>query len=143
MSVTIRKAKKEDSDFLANIFLESRRSAFSWEDPAKFKLEDFYNQTEGEIIFLAEDSHKKILGFISIWEQDSFIHHLFISPEHQKKGIGTLLLNSLTPWLPLPWKLKCLTKNKPALNFYKKNGWIEIEQNTSNDGNYVLMELSK
>jgi len=71
MSVTIRKAKKEDSDFLANIFLESRRSAFSWEDPAKFKLEDFYNQTEGEIIFLAEDSHKKILGFISIWEQDS------------------------------------------------------------------------
>ncbi len=140
MFISIRQAQPNDMPSLASLFLESRRSAFTWEDQTKFKLEDFYIQTKGEVIMLAEDQHKTILGLISIWEKDSFIHHLFISPHHQKQGIGTLLIQSLTAWLPLPWKLKCLIKNKKALHFYDKIGFIKIGDGTSDDGKYVLYE---
>ena len=140
--IKVRKAQPEDFVALAHLFLQSRRSAFRWQDAAQFKLEDFYTQTAGEVIFLAENEDGKLLGFISGWEADSFLHHLFISPQHQRAGIGTLLLNSLFSWLPLPYRLKCVAKNESALAFYRKNGFIEIGRGSGDDGEYVLLELA-
>lgn len=142
MIIKIRKAKSKDMPILANIFLEARRDAFHWQNICKFTLNDFYDQTNGEIIFIAENDQKTILGFISIWRIDSFIHHLFVLPQYQKKGVGTLLMNSLSSWLPLPWRLKCMIQNTHALSFYKKKGWVELDKGVSDDGEYVLLELA-
>ncbi len=109
MPIIIRKAESKDSENLARLFLETRRKTFYWQDQSQWELEDFYKKTEGEVIFLAENETKTLLGFISIWEQDSYLHNLFIAPSHQRKGIGTLLIQSLFSWLPLPYTLKCVT----------------------------------
>jgi GNAT superfamily N-acetyltransferase len=141
----VRKAKASDTEKLARIFLESRLCTFYWQNPAQFHLEDFEKQTAGEVVFVAEDEKGTILGFISVWAEESppFIHHLYISLEHQKKGIGKLLIQSLFSWLPRPYRLKCLTKNRKALTFYKKTGWVEVDRGRSIDGSYVLLELSE
>lgn len=138
----IRKARSGDTPQLEQLFLEARRHTFYWEDPAKFQLGDYQKQTVGEEVFVGETDH--IVGFISVWSQDRppFIHHLFVSPEHQRKGVGTRLVHSLASWLPPPYRLKCLVQNLGARIFYKKMGWVEIAEGVSEEGDYILLELA-
>ncbi len=142
--IKIRKANSDDTSQLEKLFLEVRQATFTWENSNKFKLEDYRKSTEGETIFLAEDN-QQIIGFISVWEHDSpaFLHHLFISKPHQRQGIGRLLIQSLFSYIPLPYRLKCIVKNENALAFYLKNGWSIAGKGISEDGDYLLLELSK
>ncbi|MES2706200.1 MAG: GNAT family N-acetyltransferase [Verrucomicrobiota bacterium] len=137
----VRPATPEDHPALAEIFLSSRRHAFPWCDPASFVLNDFAAQTEGEIIQLAEEEDGTPLGFISVWEPEAFIHHLFVDPRHLGRGIGGRLVDSLHAWLPLPWRLKCKTANLPALGFYLRRGWRELSRVEDVSGQYALMEF--
>jgi ribosomal protein S18 acetylase RimI-like enzyme len=143
--IKIRKAETGDTHALEALFLITRQHAFYWESSDKFKLEDFKQSTEGETILVAEDENDAIVGFVSVWEQDAmpFIHHLFVAPNHQRKGIGKLLMQSLLTRLSLPYRLKCVTRNKGALAFYRKQGWIEIEHGVGEDGDYLLLELRR
>jgi len=141
--IKIRKAEASDTAQLEALFLITRQRTFHWENPDKFKLEDFKQSTSGETIFVAEDEDTTIVGFVSVWEQDAipFIHHLFVAQNHQRKGIGELLMQSLLAWLPPPYRLKCVSKNRSALAFYHKHGWIEIGRGIGEDGEYLLLEL--
>lgn len=141
--IHIRLATSLDSSDLSQIFLSARRKAFGWYDPSIFNLNDFSDHTAGEIIYLAHDESSKILGFVSIWQDDGFVHHLFVAPEYQGKGIGTSLLHSLHSWLPLPYQLKCLSANSAAHDFYLKLGWKDIGSGSDPLGDYILMELAE
>jgi GNAT superfamily N-acetyltransferase len=125
MQISFRRAEPKDHPTLARIFLEARKSAFIWQDAATFMLSDFEHQTQGEILILAEEENGTVLGFISIWEQESFVHHLFVDPPFQGRGISTRLRESLRAWLPPPYRLKCLLANTPAHGFYLRRGWTE------------------
>jgi GNAT superfamily N-acetyltransferase len=139
----IREANEADSRQLEELFLITRRQTFLWENPDKFKLEDYQRAVDGEMVFVAEDDHGNILGFISVWTQDQlpFIHHLFIASIHQRKGIGTQLVESLFTRLPRPYRLKCVIKNLGAIAFYLHNHWIVVGQGIGEDGEYLLLEL--
>lgn len=141
--IKIRKAETSDTPQLETLFLITRQRTFHWENPDKFKLEDFKQSTAGETIFVAEDEGATIVGFVLVWEQDAipFIHHLFVAQNHQRKGIGELLMQSLLAWLPTPYRLKCVSKNRGAMAFYHKHGWIEIGRGIGEDGEYLLLEL--
>ncbi|MCX6988588.1 MAG: GNAT family N-acetyltransferase [Chlamydiae bacterium] len=141
--IKIRKAKISDTSQLETLFLITRQHTFHWDSPDKFKIEDFKQSTSGETIFVAEDEGASIVGFVSVWEQDAipFIHNLFVAQNHQRKGIGELLIQSLLDWLPLPYRLKCVFQNKGALAFYHKHGWVEIGRGIGEDGEYLLLEL--
>jgi ribosomal protein S18 acetylase RimI-like enzyme len=139
--LNIRRAEAKDSAALARIFLESRLEAFYWQNPARFRLEDFEKETAGEMVFVAEDGSGKILGFISVWEPEWFVHHLYISPDQQRRGIGKRLLESLSSWLPLPYRLKCKVKNAAACAFYRKHGWVETGRDTDEQGEYLVLEF--
>ncbi len=141
ISLRIRRARSGDTPQLEQLFLETRCHTFYWEDPTKFQLEDYQKQTVGEEVFVAEG--EGIIAFISVWTQDRppFIHHLFVSPDHQRKGVGTKLVHSLATWLPPPYRLKCLAQNLGARIFYKKMGWVGLEEGTSPEGDYILLEL--
>jgi GNAT superfamily N-acetyltransferase len=141
-TIHIRRAEKHDHATLATIFLEARCCAYRWRDPVDLKLEDFAVQTAGEVIFLAEDEQQEILGFISVWVSDRFVHHLFVAPDHQHNGIGRCLLESLASWLPLPYRLKCNEKNLVARAFYTKNGWIEVGRGSDEHGDYLMLEYN-
>ena len=139
--ISIRSAEAKDSVALARIFVESRLRAFYWQNPARFRLEDFEKETAGERVFVAEDGSGNPLGFISVWEPERFIHHLFIAPDQQRRGIGKQLLESLPSWLPLPYWLKCNPRNEAARAFYRKNNWIETGRGTGEQGEYLVLEF--
>lgn len=136
----IRAAKEGDYPALAKIFLEARRDAFIWANASAHALHDFEEQTAGEMIHLAEDEHAEILGFISVWEAENFVHHLFVSPRHQRKGVGTALLDDLSSRRGGPFTLKCVAANGAALSFYRALGWRGIGSGTSDEGHYILLE---
>lgn len=83
-----------------------------------------------------------ILGFVSVFEPDGFIHHLYVAPKNQNQGVGKELLNSLNSWLPLPWHLKCVEANMRALRFYFREGWVKIEVAQGPDDSYALLRKS-
>ncbi len=139
-SMLIRSATSADLASLAELYLRARLAAFAWMNPADFHPDDFFPHTEGEIVHLAEDVDGAVIGFLSLWEPDHFIHHLFVSPDHLRQGIGSALLADLQRRLPVRFRLKCLVANRPALAFYRSLGWTEIEPGAGPEGEFLLLQ---
>ncbi|WP_413623595.1 N-acetyltransferase family protein [Luteibacter sp. Lutesp34] len=136
----IRAATPADLAALRALFLSVRRQTFVWQPPDAFHLEDFDTQTEGERVFLAE-ADDQIAGFISIWEPDDFIHHLFVHSRHMRQGVGRALLQGLPGWPDRAYRLKCLSRNEAALAFYRAHGFTESGRGVSDEGDYVVLSL--
>lgn len=134
--------RKRDLKSLRELFQKVRQNTFVWADPATFDLLDFDMQTKGEYILTALYD-EKVIGFISVWMRDNFIHHLYIDASYHKKGIGKALLEAVTEKTKFPIVLKCLEKNIEAIGFYKKIGFIEKARDENENGSYILFELNK
>ena len=116
--------KNFHSDYLESVrklYLESRIATFTWLDSSNFELTDFDRDTEGEQIWLAMVSDQ-VVGFISIWQAEHFIHHLFVSPSCLRSGIGASLLAISKQHYPA-LTLKCLVANQNAVDFYCSQGF--------------------
>lgn len=140
----IRIAEIIPSDIAAlrALFLSVRQETFHWMDVSKFNSSDFDKETTNEHILVIHFNNT-VAGFISFWQQDNFIHHLYIAGEFQKKGLGTILLQALLGKTTSPVTLKCLEKNKHAIAFYEKNGFTKKATGIADDEPYVLLEHIK
>ncbi|MGU5847812.1 N-acetyltransferase family protein [Aeromonas hydrophila] len=125
----IRVMQETDIPQLAQLFLKGRRQTFHWVDPAHFRLEDFDEQTRGEQIWVAEQGGAPC-GFVSIWGDESFVHHLYVSTDWHGQGMGRALLSHGLASFQKPASLKVATHNTAALAFYHRLGW----QNTAETG---------
>lgn len=125
--IKIREMTTQDKPRLRQLYLESRRETFYWDDPELMHIEDFDRDTEDELIFVAE-SQQTIIGFISLYVPDNFIHCLFVDSSFKGQGAGHLLLEKANQHLQRPLKLKCLSRNKAALAFYEKEGWKKVHE---------------
>ncbi len=136
-----RPATPEDYPILADIYHLCKEKA-DWLPSISKVNADFTRDTAGERLFVVHEFDDPPLGFAAVWEQDTFIHHLFIHPSAQSRGLGPLLLNSLAAFYPRPWRLKCTLANTRAMKFYLAHGWIELEKGDGFDGPYALLELA-
>ncbi|MEZ9698392.1 GNAT family N-acetyltransferase [Vibrio sp. 10N.261.46.E12] len=118
----VRKYQPKYLTALQVLYLESRQNTFHWADADAFKLSDFDQDTEGEQVWVAV-SGEKLLGFVSVWEPDSFIHHLYVSPQTLRSGAGSALLNTCKQHYS-DLTLKCLTANENAIGFYRSQGFV-------------------
>jgi len=140
--LVIEEAKSSNLPHLRILFLKERECTFTDQNISEFKLEDFDKQTQGEYILTAiiDDI---LVGFISIWIPNKFIHHLYIDQKHQGKNIGTELLKAAIQKTAFPLTLKCLVSNTKAVEFYLKKGFTEKSRGESGNGAYILFELIK
>jgi ribosomal protein S18 acetylase RimI-like enzyme len=121
------------------LYLQVRQETFIWLDTTAFTLADFDEETTSESLLVAR-AGDAIAGFIAVWLPDHFIHHLYVGKAWQHKGIGARLLHAVTKRLPTPITLKCWQKNEAAISFYKKNGFVEKEKGTTEEGAYIIFE---
>ena len=103
---------------------------------------NFARDTEGEAMLVAVDTNDEPQGFVSVWEPQPFIHHLYVRNGSRRKGIAQELLDSLTTRLPKPWRLKCVRANEVALAFYLDHGWREVSSGVGEDGPYAVLEMA-
>ncbi|MCB9859737.1 MAG: GNAT family N-acetyltransferase [Phycisphaeraceae bacterium] len=123
---------------LAELFLDARRAAFHWFDPESFQLADFASQTIDERIWVAEDEHGRLVGFLSLYEPESFVHHLFVAPDIQRRGIGRKLLEVANRSARRPMSLKVLEQNVDARMFYTSLGWTTTGHGADELGPYLV-----
>ncbi len=135
----VRPFAERDRVALAAIYCECQAEA-AWLPSDVKGRSDFARDTEGEAILVAVGSDDEPVGFVSVWEQDKFIHHLYVRNGSRQRGIGRELLNSLGTRLPMPWKLKCLSANDGALAFYISLGWREVSSDIGEDGPFAVLE---
>ncbi|MCD9020413.1 GNAT family N-acetyltransferase [Cohnella silvisoli] len=135
----VRSFIEKDYDSLREIYFKSRAINFTWLDKSNLKIEDFDRDTKDESILVAA-RQDQILGFISMWVPDRFVHHLFVHPDFVGQQVGKELLQAATDKWGTPMTLKCMRDNAKALNFYASQGWQVKEEGVSPDGPYYLME---
>ena len=134
----IRPAAPEDLRAVENIYRLALQDA-NWLPPTDRLNADFAKSSEGEKVFVCGSDLGDILGFISIWQEGSYIHHLYVCSASQRKGIGTALIESLKSWLPKPWCLKCVAANTKALHFYKHQGFETVSEHDDANPPYILL----
>ncbi len=124
---------------LATLYLRTRRKTFTWLPAKTFQLEDFYRDTQGEVIWVAEGG-KAVLGFASVYGPSAFLHALYIAGYAQGRGVGQALLAHVIGVTPGRMTLKCLTCNHLARRFYTARGWEVIGGGESPQGPYLTFE---
>ncbi|WP_170133480.1 GNAT family N-acetyltransferase [Undibacterium pigrum] len=135
----IRKACEQDADALQAIYRECVITA-AWQQRAADTIPDFAQVSRGETVWLAVDDNDNARAVLAVQEAGAYIHHLYVAPDMQGRGLGKALLQHLQTCIPFPWRLKCVAKNHVALGFYEHLGWHQIEQGQGEDGIYYLLE---
>ncbi|MGF1433942.1 GNAT family N-acetyltransferase [Bacillus thuringiensis] len=91
-------------------------------------------------------SENKLVGFISFVQEEKLIdiHRLVVSPDSFQKGIATKLLIYIFNMFPssMTYIVQTGKANTPAINLYKKHGFITVSDTILPDG-MILTQLKK
>jgi len=142
MAILIRALCVRDWPALSALFLQVRSQTFTWNRNTPFHLSDLEQQIAGEAVSVALNEAGQLVGFISLWRVDQFIHHLYVDRQWQGLGIGHQLLQSLPGWPHTRYQLKCLQLNQSAAGFYRACGFIDVGTGCDEDGEYIVFEFS-
>lgn len=138
--MNIRPFREFDLKTLEKFYFNSRKLNFYWMDQGMFSLKDFLNDTKEEKIFVAIDNNT-IIGFISILEDESLIHHLFVNNIHNSSNIKKSLLD-FAKNLYSPLKIKSYVKNFKDNDFLEEYGFEILYKEEDSIGEfYYLMQL--
>ncbi len=137
MMTVIRKAKPGDTSQLEILFQLTRQQAFTSRPALEFTLGDYQKSTNDDEVWVIE-KNDVIVGFVSTYPADNFIHNLFVHPTYQKQGYGSQLLQIAEATLAKPMTLKIALYNLKVCSFYKKHGWQQLSVNEDAEESYVL-----
>jgi ribosomal protein S18 acetylase RimI-like enzyme len=134
---SLRRADPADAEFIAAIFTSSRRAAMPY-------LPLLYTDTEvlewiKDVVLrrssatLAVSSDGEAGGFASV--QSGVLEHLYVSPQLQGHGLGTLLLDAAKEESPRGLRLHVFQRNLSARQFYERRGFklVELRDGSSNE----------
>jgi len=127
LSLTIRKAHStaEIADAAA-LYVRAGMAAFTWRPAGHFTAEDFVRFAEEEEVWLALMGNA-LVGILSLFRADNFIHCLYVAPEAQRLGVGKSLVAYLRNETGRPLTLKLDTLNTRAIAFYEATGWTRLD----------------
>ena len=135
---TVRLADPRDDNALQGIFARALTGA-SWLPPGAEPDTDFKRNSSGEAVYVCLSPTGRISGVLAVYAAGAFVHHLYVAPFAQRQGVGSALLAALAQELPKPWRLKCVTANHAARQFYARTGWVETEKALGSQGEYVVL----
>ena len=137
----IRKATSNDFNELTRIWLQASIKAHHfipasyWESNTTKMQEIYLPMSE---VYIAEDTIN-IYGFIALVEDT--VAALFVSPEHQAKGIGKQLI-SYAQDMRSRLELNVYQENKNSVKFYLASGFRIINEDldtATNAKEYVML----
>jgi GNAT superfamily N-acetyltransferase len=135
MPFSLRRATPADAPALADIHLRARRECMSY-------LPDIYSPEEvlawireiapqHDEVWVAEDDGCAV-GFFML--SDAFLYHLYVYPELQGQGAGSLLFDRVKELAPDGFRLWVFQRNTQAREFYEHRGMRVVEL-TDGSGN--------
>lgn len=126
----IRKLKKDDINDVMEIWKNENIKTHQFIQKEYWKnnynyVKEILPKAEVYVYILEEN----IVGFIGI--DENYVEGIFVDRNNQSKGVGTSLLNKVKENRN-NLKLNVYKKNKSAISFYKKNGFIITSENIDN-----------
>jgi len=134
---SLRRADQADAEFIAAIFTSSRRAAMPY-------LPLLYTDTEvlewiKDVVLrrssatLVVSSNCETGGFASV--RSGVLDHLYVSPQLQGHGLGTLLLTAAKEESPRGLRLHVFQRNLSARQFYERRGFklVHLGDGSSNE----------
>jgi chorismate mutase/ribosomal protein S18 acetylase RimI-like enzyme len=126
----VRRAGPNDGDEITGLYLATRREAVPAMPPQTHPDDDVRafigRELAAKDVWVATDADSgEILGFMVL--SDTWLDSLYVGPEHQGSGVGTMLLELATAERPAGFSLWVFASNAPARGFYHRHGLIELE----------------
>jgi GNAT superfamily N-acetyltransferase len=131
----VRQLKKSDAKAASNLIIRCLREINSQFYPKRVikKMEKLYtpdhiiNFAKDRLFLVAEDLNEEIIGTATISE--NMFGSVFISPDHQRQGIGAKVMQSLEELVKAQGKNEViLHASINAVQFYEKQGYKEIKR---------------
>jgi len=97
---------------------QRRKGHFFYEDVAYFRENILVENT----VWVVDDEQDRPVAFMAI--KDDFIDHLYVHPDHWRKGIGGELIRFAQTLSPQHLWLYTLQDNVNARAFYEKKGFV-------------------
>ena len=101
-----------------------------WGWDTEWQINNFnQNLDEFKTSIIFEDHNR--IGYIQFNTSNDavFINMIILEQDYQSKGIGMKILDLIqSAHRFLPIRLKCFKVNKPALDFYNRNGFVEMKR---------------
>jgi len=150
MTVTLRRARPEEAAALGDIgFAAWAESAFAVADAGRVDREKLRAEfrafgVEYAATTLVAEADGLPLGWGAREDRDQRISDLWVSPDAQGRGVGSLLLGALVEEVRLAGypqaELETLASNSPAIGFYQRHGFSIAwrKQKFSNSLGYAI-----
>jgi ribosomal protein S18 acetylase RimI-like enzyme len=139
LSLSIRRARSDEIAACAALYERVGRATFTWRPESWFRAADFLRFATEETVYLAE-SNGQMLGILSLYRPESFVHCLYIDMPAQGLGVGTALLAYAAREAPGQLSLKVDEPNRRAVAFYKALGFVERESGDDHGIYWLLMK---
>ena len=122
--VEVRRARPEELDACADLYVRVLRETFTWQPPDRHRREDFLRAARDEEVYVAVDAGR-IVGLAAVYRPQNFLHSLYV--EGRGRGIGKALLDAVAAAAEGPLSLKVQAPNLRAQAFYRREGFTCIE----------------
>jgi GNAT superfamily N-acetyltransferase len=133
--VRIRQASAGDADAIADVFIPSFGSLTFL---PRLHTDDEHRAFIAGVVLprqdvvVAEDDGR-IAAFIAMAHGNQ-VEHLYVHPDHQGRGIGSVLLAEAKRRMPGGFRLWVFQENERARTFYERHGLVAVEL-TDGSGN--------
>ena len=141
MIYSIKKLSQSEVLALLNICNNSFTPPLSTNIP--YTLEEYANKLSANAMFVMAVKDGETIGFLAYYTniEGAFIYipQIWVSDHHQRKGIGSIMLEQLIKNVPTvvdKVQLEVRMNNEKAVSFYKKAGFLPIRE----ENNKYLME---
>jgi ribosomal protein S18 acetylase RimI-like enzyme len=130
----IRLMTDDDFEAVVRVWHTSGRTAYPFiERWQRFTLEQARSVFRVQIAPVCEvwvaETEAEIIGYLAL--KGSYIDRLYISPDHQRCGVGTSLLKHAMERSPAGLELHTHQKNIQARTFYEKYGFVPVKYGLS------------
>jgi ribosomal protein S18 acetylase RimI-like enzyme len=131
------RADTTDAELIAAIFASSRRAGMPYlsvlhaESEVLQWIKDVV--LRNSLVMLAVADDRLTGGFASV--RSGVLEHLYVSPQLQGHGLGTLLLDAAKEESPRGLRLHVFQRNLSARQFYERRGFklVELRDGSSNE----------
>ena len=130
----LRTAQPADSDAVVDILHAARASALSYLPIVHSDAEDraFFGGLVARGATTVAVDAQRIVAFVALGA--ARVEHLYVAPDRQRGGVGSLLLRHAQAERPAGLDLWVFQRNRPAIAFYEAHGFA-IAQLTDGAGN--------
>lgn len=130
--VTVRPYRPDDLDAVVDLWFDTWHATFAdlqyHEPKAEWRWRFESEIVAEERVYIAELGGR-IAGFLAVKDRGDghgYLHEIFIAPEFQRRGVGTVLMQLAKELAPAGLRLHTLQRNAQAAAFYERHGFVVV-----------------